>query len=341
MSRLQTYQDYARAIAGAEQMLASVEQQAAVDAAAGLPPSFAEELAAQSFRSHAARLRAELDRLDDDSLPGQEIDLVFRGRPVAGHTMDSEFMAHMLLEVQHLVRSVADSDSGRVVATGPFPAKVQDATRLHFAGSFPGSFGMRLEAVQEQPALDGFLSLAPTLRTVLDLFSAVDQPEVALARFGELGPRARGTYRTLVERIGRAEADVDVAWPGIAGTVKATIRHRAAKRLIEELRDIRVRADGRYYIGELDEASKRKGRFGFTADDGGRFDGLVEPDVSTQVREFFDRGRCRAYILTREVEQLRARKVKRSHRLQELLPLEAPADREPVHFDEAEETASE
>ena len=341
MSRLRTYQDYRRAIASAEAMAAEAEAEADGDPETGLAPSFAEELAARSFRAHADRLRAELARYDDDSLPGHELDFVFEGAPVRGHRMDTEFMGHMLLSVQHLVRSVAASDAGRSTNAGPFPAGLRRATALDFAGSFDGSFGMRLEAVNDQPELTGGASIAPTVRTVLDLLAAVSEPAEALTRVGELGPRARKTYRELVSQIGRAQANVRVEWPGMGGVQRVEVRHYAAQRLVAALKDIRVRADGRYVVGVLDEASRRKGRFGFTTADDEHFDGLVETDLIPQVKEFYDRGPCRAYILTREVEQLQTGAIRRSHRLQELLPLDAPMLRAEEHFEEVEDTSPE
>lgn len=182
------------------------------------------------------------------------------------------------------------------------------------------------------------MPLAPTLRTVLEPFNAVDRPDDALTRVGELGPRAGNTYRYLVEKISQAHADVRVTWPGMAGAETVVVRHDKARKLVGALRNLRVRADGRYYVGVLDEASRRKERFGFTASDGQRFDGLVETEILDTMRDHYDRP-CRAYILTRGVGQPKTGAVKRAHRLQELLSVDADGERPEEHYEKTDDGA--
>jgi hypothetical protein len=318
MSRLQTITDYQQELAQLDAMIHEEEGAGA--------PDFASTLTLSSLRYRREALAAELAELTDETLPGHEIDIMFEGAPVHGHTIETEFMGNVLLKVQHLVRSIAASKGPESAAKGPLPTSAKKAATLRFASSFQGSFGMRLEAIQEQPELDGFFALAPTLQSVLDLVNAADTPDVVLGRLAELGPRARNTYRDLIADISSANADVRVVWPNISGPRTARLKSSQATRLLGTLKEIRTHVDGRYYVGLLDQASRRRGKFGFESDDGEKFDGTVEKDVMDQVREFFDR-RCRAYILTRVVEHPRTGIVRRSHRLQELLPVEAQGGR--------------
>ena len=332
MSRLQTYGDYAREIARVEQLIAQTTPRAEASAAAGL--------ARRSLERRLESLRTEVARLNDDAVPGQELDVVIEGRPVLGHAIETEFMGRVLLQLQHLVRSVAASQGPQSANAGPLPSAVRRASTLHFASAFPGSFGMRLEAIQEQLELNEFPPLAPTFREVFALLHVEGDGSEVVARLAELGPRARATYRDLLDEFGKAGADVRVDWPGFGGVQTVRVRATQARRMLDTMSRLRVHVDGRYYTGLLDQASRRRGRFGFESDEGETFDGVVESEIVDTLREFYDR-RCRAYILTREVEHPGTGVRKRSHRLQELLPVDVEGTRaegavaEPQEFDPA------
>lgn len=314
MSRLQTLSDYERELTRLDEMVESAKALGINDVATRL------NLA--SLAGRRAALASQLAELSDEQLPGQELDLVFEGRPVVGHKIESEFMGEILQRVQHLIRAIADSERPDPRNAGPFRANIRKATTLHFAGAFSGSFGMRLEAIQEQPTLDGWLPLAPTLRTVMELVGSGDRPEEVLDHLALLGPRARRSYREFVEQLGEAHADLRVRWPNRSGPREARLRPRQAARLAQTLGQVRSHVDGRYYLGVLDGASRRHGRFEFASNEGEQFAGVVEPEILDDLKRFYDRP-CRAYILTRELEHPRTGVVRRAFRLQELLRPEA------------------
>jgi hypothetical protein len=317
MSRLATVNDYRAQIATLDAMIAAHE-------AAGM--DFATEVEVFGLRQRRDELAQELASASDASLLGQELDIVLTGKPVVQHKLEAEFMGKILLRVQNLVRSLVAAADASLALTGPFRAQVRRASTLHFAEAFQGSFGMKLEAIQEQPELDGFTEVAPSLDTFVSLLGEAEDPEKVLDRLAPLGPRATTHFRELVSELSSADANMRVRWPTTEGERTALIKATAATKLVSTLKELRESADGRYWVGKLDEASSRKGRFGFTTSDGTVLAGVVESHLIPTLKDFYDQS-CKAYILTRELEHPRTGIIKRSHRLQELLPVNAIGQR--------------
>lgn len=311
MSKLRSVADYEREIAGLDAMikrehrLNEVEYDAAAD------------LSLHSLVQRREALAAELRMLGDERMPGHELDVIFSGEPVRGHSLDAEFMGKVLLKIQNLVRAMVAAEDHSTAQSGSFSDDVRRVARLQFAESFAGSFGMRLEAFQEQYELDGRIPLAPTLSSLIELLEAGDSPEPVLLHLAELGQRASKHYEELVEELSKGAADMRLIWPNVSGQREANLRQSQATKLLGTLREVREETDGRFYTGFLDVANKRHGRFGFQTDDGYFFDGVVEGHLLPYLREFYDR-HCRAFITTRVVRHQRTGIEKRSHRLQEL-----------------------
>lgn len=310
MSKLQSAADYKREIAELDAMIAAHRQ-------AGSSGSFALELSLQSLEQRRAGLIAEMELLGDEQMRGQEISVIFKGEPVHRHRLDAEFMGEMLLKLQHLVQAIVASEDETTGQKGPFRTNVREVARLHFAGAFAGSFGMRLEAFQEQPQLDGFFTLAPTMQALIDLLSAGDNPNEVVKRLAELGRRATVHYHEVVESLTQGGADMRVIWPTISGEREAALPYPTAVRLLRTLEDVQEDSWGHWYEGRLDIGNSRHGRFGFTTDDGKTFDGKVEAQILDKLGMYFNK-HCRAWIVTRELRHNRTGITRLSHRLQEL-----------------------
>lgn len=317
MTKLSSVGDYERELATLDEMIRY--QRSLLEA----EPDFALEMQIHSLEQRRATIAHEFESLADAEMTGQEISVIFEGRPVRGHSMDSEFMGKMLVNIQKLVTALVASEDPRVGQAGPFRQDARSVSRLQFAGSFEGSFGMRLETQQEQVFLDGFVPLAPTFDTLLNLLAAGDDIERVLDLVGEIGPRARKQYEDLLDELSDEHAHMRVIWPTTMGRREASLQSRQATRLVDTLREV-VEEDheAHWYTGVLDISNSRHGRFGFITDEGRAFDGVVETGIRDQLRNYYDT-RCHAWIATRELRHPSTGAVRHTHRLQELRPLES------------------
>src|SRR5690606_22514106 len=146
MSRLQTLSDYEREIQELEKLIA--DQRATADQL-GDDRLFA-DLAIQSLESRRRELIAELERLADDRLPGQELYVTLTGKPVVRGSIDLDFLALIAKDIQNLIRSAFAAITGRKTRGGRLRDEVVRRSTVRLAGVYEGSFGLRLEAIDEQ-----------------------------------------------------------------------------------------------------------------------------------------------------------------------------------------------
>lgn len=316
MSRLLTYADYQRELRALRELLAHEEVLQIEE------PAVAGEIAKASLNARIRMLEEEIRQLTDDQLPGVELDIILSGESVVGNRVDSEVMGKVLLEMQHMVSSIVAESSDEHAQAGPFSASVKRASTLRFAESFSGSFGMRLEAVQDQVELDGFFTLAPSMHTLVDLVSSSDREQL-LTSLATAGERAAKHFTSLLSTLSSSNTALKVIWPTTGGRREAFLGVARVKEVHALLREISVEEQGHYYYGELDSANKRKGRFGFTAQTGEVFDGVVEEHLVEELKRYFDRV-CRAYIVTRVVRHVSSGVEISQYRLQELAEPDAP-----------------
>ena len=313
MSRLRSAADFAREIAELDALIAEHRT-------ASPTSSFSVQLSLQSLERRRADLVERMQSLGDGRMLGHELDIIFNGPPVRQHRLDAEFMGELLLKLQHLLQAMVASEDDTTGQKGPFRTNVREVSRLHFAGAFPGSFGMRLEAFQEQPELEGFFALAPTLDALIGLLRAGDDPTEVLNRLADFGRRTTQHYREMVESLTDGGADMRVVWPTVSGPREASLPLPTSTRLLKTLEDVEERTWAHWYDGRLDIGNSRHGRFGFTTDDGKTFDGKVEPQIVDELGLYFNK-HCRAWIATRELRHERTGVTRLSHRLQELKEL--------------------
>lgn len=284
-------------------------------------PTFSGTLAISTLQSRLSSLEAELNSLSDVALTGHEISVILDGDAVSGHQVEVDVMGRVLLALQSLVTAIVAGASKHAPRTGPYPEAIRRASTLRFAGSFAGSFGMRLEAIQDQPELDGFVPLAPTISTVMALVNTPGEGDDLHDLLLSTGERARQRFQVLVGTLTASDTSIRVLWPTVEGDKEAHLNVSRARQLQSRLKEVQVDEIGHYYVGELDSADKRKGKFGFTTEDGTLFDGVVEEHLLPELKTFFGRV-CRAYIVTRTVTQTSTGGRKQQHRLQELLDLD-------------------
>jgi hypothetical protein len=317
MSKLRSVTDYEREIAAIEDLIERTRR----DIGAEFNVVSRYSIAALEARRDA--LRRQLEELGDEGLPGHEIDVVLTGTPVAGSAIDASFLSLVLHDVQSLVTAILASSNGVQARVGRVRSNLERASSLRFAGSFAGSFGMRLETADTQLELTGETGLAPTFDHFLSLLSVGTNSGRLLDELAPLGARARANYRKLLHHLDREHANVRVVWPTTRGVREATVTSTTAHDLLGTLGRVTEEADGRFFDGVLDGANTRKGNFEFVTDGGDVLSGAVEKEIIESLRRFFDR-RCRAYILTRKVTDTGTGDSRVHHRLQELKEVSDP-----------------
>lgn len=320
MSRLLTANDYRREISALEQLIR--EQRAAG------PVDFATEVSIRSLEQRHAELRRELEDLGDTGLPGHELEVVLIGAPVVHESVEVPFLAALLERLQKLITAIAGAASGSLARTGPIKKRIARRSRLRLAGTFSGSFGLRLEAVGEQLELEGMSVVAPAFDALLELLESGEDSDRLLQSLAPVGARATSEYRALLEHLRVGQAGVRVAWPGVLRTREASIRPGAAERIANRLNRVEQRQWAETKTGELHMGDRRDLKFGFTTDGGDVFRGTISPDLLEDVTEFFGK-RCRAYIVITEAIDTLTKDVRRHYRLLELRSLDQSAADEP------------
>ena len=295
MSKLQSPADYERELAEVERLIGL--QQAFAEQH-GL--DFATELSLHSLESRRTELREEMQRIGDERIPQQEIAVIFDGRPVHDHTVDANFLSTMLRDLQRVVQNIVASAAGATGRAGPIAQAIRERSTLRFAGSFAGSFGMRLETAAQEFDLDDAGSVAQTLDSLVRLIDTNEETPALLEAVAPLNARARASYMTLLDHLRESGGEMQVMWTSTRGPRRARLSAERAERVLSKLRQVDEIESLRSYRGVLDGAIKTRGIFEFRTTDDRLIAGAVAPDVIPQLRDFFDQS-CEALITTREV----------------------------------------
>ena len=263
MGRLMTAQDYRREIAEIEAMLETDRQ---ISQAHGTDP--AAEMSRRSLERRLAALRSELTERGDTRLPGHELDVVFEGTPVEGHTIDSEFLSIVLRDIQLIVRGVVEAQSRAITRGKESFRQLRRRSALRLANTYPGSFGLHLETTDDQFDLLGE-DISPVFRAISAVVNLVDeQPDdqELLSSLTELGEKPTKMYTGLLRHLDQFNASIRVSWPTIAGTRTGRLSPVVAAKRRQRLERVHLKTRIRYADGRLDEAGIRRGYFEFITD---------------------------------------------------------------------------
>ena len=307
--------DYQREIAEIDQLLALGTM---AEAATG--PSFARELSEEGLRYRREVLSAELAEARDERMPGQEIDVALDGAPVVDHTVDAAFLGVVLHDLQNLVRDMVADQAPRSARTGPLRRQVVRQSALRVAGTFNGSFGIRLESVNDQLEMEGseISPMYSAFDSLLGLINGEANEGAFLDSFIPLGSRSKSQYRKLLRHLSRNDATIRVEWPTTKGVRAGVLRPWQAKERLGRLRRVKEQVSGKSVTGVLSGAVTRTGYFELETEDEEYF-GKVHPDIMPIVATFFQK-RCSAYITTTVVEDEGTGDRKVYHRLDLLGP---------------------
>ena len=316
MSKLLSPADYEREIAEVDHLIRLEES-----SAEQYGRDFAAEISIQSLRARREALVAEMQALGDERMPQQELAVVFEGRPIHNHSVDAGFLSTMLRDLQRVVQNIAASAAGATGRTGPVAHAVRERSTLRFAGSFAGSFGMRLETAAQELDLGDTGSLAYTLDLLVRVLDSGESTPDLLEAMAPLNARARTSYMSLLDHLQESGADMRVMWQSTRGSRRAHLSAKRADRVLSKLKQVEERETLQSYKGVLDGAIKTRGIFEFRTEEDTLIAGEVAPGAIPQLREFFDR-ECKALITTRTITDRVTGDQKVYHRLEQLTEID-------------------
>jgi len=298
MSRLISASDYQREVAELRALIASEER-----TAEQLGWDFSSELTVSSLRSRLEELEAELGAIGDADLPGHELEVVFAGVPVRGHKVRADFLAGVLDELQKLVHALVNTQFGREAHRGSWPEDVIRRSTLEVSETFAGSFGVKLEAIDEQLELEGHLVIQPAFEDLFNVLSSEKSGGDFLEELAPIGSRARMHLRTLMNQVTKAEASLDMRWPLVDGEKRARIGYQRAGELAELLGRIEEQERLESKEGLLGGANIRTGYFELQLDDDSPLAGRVSKDMGQAIADFFGRRVVAELLVTRVTDR--------------------------------------
>lgn len=316
MSKLLSPSDYEREIAEVQRLIRleeSYAEQHGMD--------FVTEISVQSLQARRQELVDEMEALGDEGMPQQEISVVFDGHPVHKNAVDAAFLSTMLRDLQRVVRNIVASAAGATGRTGPIAGAIRERGTLRFAGSFAGSFGMRLETSARELDLNDAGSITHTLNLLVTLLESGENTSELFDAIAPLNARARASYIAMLDHLHASGAEMQFAWQTTRGSRRVRLSANRAERVVSKLRQIDETETLQSYRGVLDGAIKTRGIFEFRTEDESIIAGEIAPNVIPRLREFFDQS-CIALVTTREITDRITGDKRIHHRLEDLTTLD-------------------
>lgn len=181
------------------------------------------------FRNSLVHQRNEIKQQIVSELAGQQrpvLQYVLEGPAVAAERLDARFLGLSLVKLQETLTAVGQAVEGKVRATGRIPSDIQARTRLQFAGTVYGSFGVLLEG-DEEPIQTELLPdgrpprlglLEESIVRVFDVLESTARADAdedtLLDTYADLGERAVGRLKELSDELANQPARLRMAWSG-------------------------------------------------------------------------------------------------------------------------------
>jgi hypothetical protein len=265
------------------------------------PGSFALQLALGSFESRQAALESELAGIL--TLREREVvNITLAGPRYTKHSADFLSLSEVLRRLQKLYTSVVQAITVGPTRRGPVSTGVDLLSRLKLAEIFPSSFGMSVE-VDTQPDMFGNSQSVAALEVLFALLTAPADRTELLGRLGDVGPRAGGHYRKLVQSLIKSDTAASVMWSDPAGNGFDWAAEPAQLAALDAtLATIRAEvSDNRTAYGMLWGASLLRNKFEFVTDPPEQLlTGRIAKDVREAVRIHFGK-HCRIEYQQTEV----------------------------------------
>jgi hypothetical protein len=290
MTRLTTAADYLREIAEIDAMLS----------AHGRDPSFALRVAQRGLVHRRAELAEQMESMATAGRFAQELDLVLDGDPVERNTIEARFLSEVLNTFQGLVRDLLADMSGRLGRAGTVARAFAERSVLRVAGSFPGSFGLHIEAGVGEFHLEDAGSFAESLSTLLQLVSAGDSNPEFVSEYEPLSQRTKSKYLALLKQLGDNGASMRLVWPTPSGVREAALGARQASDRLVFLTRFEESSRIEHVVGKLDAATHSSATFTIVTDERQRISGTVEEHLLERMGRHWGK-RISATLSVREV----------------------------------------
>ncbi|RXT08089.1 hypothetical protein [Ammoniphilus sp. CFH 90114] len=165
----------------------------------------------------------------------EKLRLILSGKGIGSGTISIRVLSSVLQHLQAMTDHIAYALDHGPVQTGYIPAHILRQSDLTIKHTFPGSFGLELEAGPGEGSEDPLL--AQSFRQLFDLLGSSHNPEELLDQVAPLGPRTLRLYREWISNMAEQEITFACEWDRPHGNPQ---RFKAAP---EELNTIIQSAD--------------------------------------------------------------------------------------------------
>jgi hypothetical protein len=253
-----------------------------------------------SLTTRHEELVATLLQLEGSSL----VNVRLEGASMVGHTVDALKLSEFLTNLQYSVSSIAQAAANEVRRRG-FSQQIRSLTGMRVAGTFAGSFGLRLSG----PLPDAQQTLFPTddpervfgasVDTLLDVLQAstYEAPETSiLESVLPLSPRAVYYVARLTGVLASLTERVHVTWHPSAGEGREVTLSKLQAATIAEILGRQERTETtRTVSGVLGGASLIRGSFELELSDGQILRGVAADELFDDMTRLFGK-QCLAHL---------------------------------------------
>jgi hypothetical protein len=179
--------------------------------------------------------------------PRRILNVALYGESIVGHTVRLDVLGPFLAEFQQSVTSVAQALEGDPTAAAPIPRRIQEATLLSAAATFPSSFGVSLVSPVAAedilfPGLDEMSTILDDAITevldIVDLAEASGESDDAIVeRLVQLRQRSLRHLGLMTKTLADAAVGVKIHWNSSRGYLRSSNLTPTAARRVREICD--------------------------------------------------------------------------------------------------------
>jgi hypothetical protein len=287
------------------------------------PDSFSAELSLASLTHLQQRLEAERIELVRHRAR-ESLTVSLSGRSYADHSAGVGELGVFLIRLQKLYSSIAQAITTGPRRRGPISHEIRDATAMRFADVFASSFGMEIFI---RPRFDVFgeSTAASTLQTLFTLLNATKQEKEISRLSAELGQRAVGHLRHVLDDLSRHHAGFSLKWTDMSGTNFAwDADNEQISSLQRNVSRFKTKLSVEITIpAVLLGASLLRDRFELYDSRREIIEGKLARDVKPKLREYFGR-QCMATLEKVEIDETVTGDTRTFYTLVGIAPISQP-----------------
>ena len=264
------------------------------------PDSFAFRLACDSLLRMQGNLQREMNTLVKYRVH-ETVDIALNGGPFADQAASIAALGTVLIRLQKLFNSIGQAIRTGPTLRGPVSNEIRQLTEFRVVAFHPSSFGMTLVSPAGYDLIGESLSAA-SLGIMFQLLRAAEDDDEIMRLFGELGGRAFGHFRHVIEILDDRQSTITMRWADYTGTQYAweagapKVSHISARlRTMTERR-----SEDRVLQGRLVGASLLRNRFELLLADQTVIEGKMVSGVTEAVKEAFGKP-CEAHVTETEI----------------------------------------